>query len=153
MDISNASTWTRCTGRSSSCPVSLPMRKAPAGTALNDIALAAVLADEPIGETRREGVEDGQPAGDRLRVQLGSGTLDAPHDRARHIVNALLGAESADLVPEVARHRVDELRRGGDWVDAGDVNRCADEFRPQRFGKSRLRRLRRRVGAHEGDPP
>src|SRR5258708_1850986 len=116
------------------------MRKAPAGTALNDIALAAVLADEPIGETPREGVEDGQPAGDRLRGQIVSWTLDASHHRARPIVHPLLGAESADLVPEVARHRVDELRRGGDWVDAGDVNRWADEFRPQRFGESRLRR-------------
>jgi acetylornithine deacetylase len=108
--------------------------------------------DEPVGEGRRDRVEDRQRARGRIRVHLGPRPANTPHDRARDIVDALLRAEPADVVAEVAHHRVAEFGRRRDRVDARHVNLRAREFRSQRLGQSGLRRFRRGVAPHEPDP-
>src|SRR4029079_4690444 len=133
IDISNPSTWTRCTGRSSSCPRSLPIRKLPAGIRLNGIAAAAVLPGEPIGEGRREQTEDAEPARQRVRVDLGTRTADAGDDRLGDRLHRLLRAEAADVVPVIPLHRLVELRARRHGIDARHRDRRAGELGAQRL--------------------
>ena len=51
------------------------------------------LRIEPVGECRRDGVEDGQPARGAMGIHLGRGPLDALHDRAGDVVDRLLWTE------------------------------------------------------------
>src|SRR6185436_15285065 len=101
-----------------------------------DDRLAAVAADDAVGQAGKRGAHDRQQLRRRVRVDLGLSALDAAHDGARDLLGRLARARALHLEALLARHRVAELGLGADREHDADAYGRARELDAQALRQS-----------------